>query len=71
VLRDVPELGLRGTENPQRVSVSLGLDHQARIIGHVLYNGSTWAVEGDPKDRQFQTPREAAEYVFTTILNPA
>ena len=73
-VEDIPRLGLWGTRDPDRVSVSLELDDPLPIIGYVRYDGSTWGVEGDPQRYQFKTPREAAEYGFATVwrdINPS
>ena len=37
------------------------------IIGFVFENGIDWSVEGDPDDKRFGTPREAAEYGYSSV----
>jgi hypothetical protein len=53
---------LLGTSDPDRAAVTLHMDQRHRLIGYVRLSGSEWVVEGDPANRRFETPREAAEW---------
>ena len=56
-------LGLWGTSDLKRVAVSLEPEKPKTIIGYVReVDWLTWVAEGDPMNRQVETPRQAAEH---------
>ena len=63
------KLGLWGTNNPDRIAVSLSPDQPDQIIGHVREDRFAWVAEGDPANIHFATPREAAEHGFRKLWN--
>jgi hypothetical protein len=63
-----PQHGLWGTVNLHRVAVTLDLDSPTRIVGHVLeISVRKWIAEGDDTNREFDTPREAAEHGYREL----
>lgn len=61
-------LGLWGTPDPERVAVTAKMEDPEAIIGFVReIHELRWAVEGDPNEYVFSTPREAAEYGYNTV----
>jgi hypothetical protein len=63
-----PKLGLWGTSDDKRIAVSRGFDRPEPVLGYVveLYD-LCWAVEGDTEKRIFNTPREAADYGYSSV----
>ena len=61
-------LGLWGTSDLKRVMVSLEQDKPQTILGYVReVDGFKWVAEGDPQNRKFETPREAAQHGYALL----
>ena len=61
-------LGLWGTSDLKRVMVSLEQHKPNTILGYVReVDGFRWIAEGDPQNRSFETPREAAQHDYALL----
>jgi len=61
-------LGLWGPFDLKRVMVILEQDKPKTIQGYVReVNGFKWIAEGDPQNRPFETPREAAQHGYALL----
>jgi hypothetical protein len=65
-------LGLWGTSDRSRVAVSQNQSDPEMIIGYVREVGPMeWVAEGDPKNRHFNTPGDAAHYGYAVVWRTA
>ena len=57
-----------GTSDLKRVMGSLEQDKPRTILGYVReVDGFKWVAEGDPQNRPFETPREAAQHGYALL----
>ena len=61
-------LGLWGASDLKRVMVSPQQHKPNTILGYVReVDGFRWIAEGDPQNRSFETPREAAQHGYVLL----